>query len=365
MAFAAERKKAAPAEKQRYPVFVRKGCMNLRYTFSLLRILKISGLYPLMKDWQASIRINFIFAAYESGLLKALSQPCSRRALVEKLQIKRLELFDALLEVGLATKELAIKNDTFFIKGKRTKAIISDANGDMLAAIIQASVTYYSDAYKNAAARMYGEELGDNLNEIGEIVSRFSKMTEPIIKDFLASLVRGKNHMSILDVGCGSGFLLRSVYELNSNVNGIGLDIDEAVVDQAQNNIKTWGLAEKFDIQHGNISNLSEKTGPFDLISLINILYYFNEEERFDLMNNLCKRLAPNGILVIVMNFHSRGKDVGAANLNVVNNSLKGLTPLPDIDEVKSLLKQCGFSKINIHQFMPGSSFLGLAAHKE
>jgi hypothetical protein len=49
----------------------------------------------------------------------------------------------------------------------------------------------------------------------------------------------------------------------------------------------------------------------------------------------------------------------------VVNNSLKGLTPLPDIDEIKLLLKQCGLSKINIHKFMPGSSFLGLAAYKE
>jgi len=337
--------------------------MNLRYTLSFLRILKIPGLYHLMKDWQASIRINFIFAAYELGLLKALSQPCSRNNLVDKLKIKRLELFDALLDVGLASKELAVKNEKFFIKGKRSKAIV-DANGDMLAAIIQASVTYYSDAYKNAAARMYGGELGDNLNEIGEIVARFSKMTEPIIKHFLASLVRGKNHMSVLDVGCGSGFLLRSVYELNSNANGIGLDIDEAVVDQAKNNIETWGLAERFEIHHGNISSFSDKTGPFDLISLINILYYFNEEDRFDLINRLCDRLGPNGILVIVMNFHSKGKDVVAANLNVVNSSLKGLTPLPDVDEIKLLLKRCGLSKIKIHQFLPGSSFFGLAAYE-
>ena len=254
----------------------------------------------------------------------------------EKLQIKRLELFYALLEFGLATKELAIKDEKFFVKGKRSNAI-ADANGDMLAAIIQASVTYYSDAYKNATARMSGEELGDNLNEIGGIVARFSKMTEPIIKDFIASIVRGKNHMSILDVGCGSGFLLRSIYELNRNVNGIGLDIDKTVVDQAKNNIESWGLADKFEIHHGNISGFSEKTGPFDLISLMNILYYFNEEDRFNLLNNLCERLAPNGILVIVMNFHSKGKDVVAANLNVVNNSLQGLTPLPDIDEIKLL----------------------------
>ena len=97
---------------------------------------------------------------------------------------------------------------------------------------------------------------------------------------------------------------------------------------------------------------------------MINILYYFQKEDRFDLINSLFDRLAPNGILIIVMNFHSKGKDVSAANLNVVNNSLKGLTPLPDIDEIKLLLKQCGLPKIKIHQFMPGSSFLGLAAYK-
>jgi len=40
------------------------------------------------------------------------------------------------------------------------------------------------------------------------------------------------------------------------------------------------------------------------------------------------------------------------------------VTPLPDIDEIKSLVEQCDFSKIKIHQFLPGSSFMGLAAYK-
>ncbi len=241
--------------------------MKLRYTLSLLQILKIPGMYHLMKDWQASIRIHFIFAAYESGLLKALSQPCDRKTLIEKLQVKRPQLLDALLEVGLATKELAIKNERFLVKGKISKAIVG-ADGDMLSAIVQASVTYYSDAYRNLTARMHGEELGENLDEIGDIVARFSKVTEPIIKNFLASLVRSKNPMTVLDVGCGSGFLLRSIYDINSNANGIGLDIDKVVVDQAKNNITAWGLADRFKIQHGDICSFSEKVGPFDLISL-------------------------------------------------------------------------------------------------
>ena len=265
--------------------------MNLRYTLSFLRILKIPGLYPVMKDWQASVRMHFIFAAYESGLLKFLSQPCDRKTLIEKLHVKRPGLLDALLEVGLATKELAIKNERFFIKGKRSKAILG-AEGDILAAMIQANVTYYSDAYRNMTPRMRGGELGEDLDKIGDIVARFSKMMEPITKDFLASLVRGKNPMAVLDVGCGSGFLLRSVYDINRNAKGVGLDIDEAVVDQAKNNISAWGLANRFKILHGDICNFSEKDGPFDLITLINILYYFSIKDRHELVNNLRKMLS-------------------------------------------------------------------------
>ena len=124
--------------------------MNLRSIFSFLRIMKMPGLFPIIKDWQALIRIHFLFAAYESGLLKELAHPCGRQALIENLGIKRPNLLDALLDVGLATKELGLKYQRFFIKGKRSRAIINGA-GDMLAALIQANITYYSDAYRQAA----------------------------------------------------------------------------------------------------------------------------------------------------------------------------------------------------------------------
>jgi hypothetical protein len=81
-------------------------------------------------------------------------------------------------------------------------------------------------------------------------------------------------------------------------------------------------------------------------------------------MKDLNKLLSPNGILILVMNFHSKGKDISAANLNVVNNSLKGLNPLPDLDETKSLLELSGLTEIEIHQFIPGSMFFGIVAHK-
>ena len=335
--------------------------MNLRYTFSFLRIMKIPGLYPVLKDWQASVRMNFIFAAYESGLLQTLTVPCDRNTLVKRLHIERTDLLDALLEVGLATKELTVIEGKFCIKGKRSKAIIG-SDGDMLAAMIQANMTYYSDAYRNAAFRMRGGELGTDLDKIGDIVARFSKMTEPIIKAFLSSIVNGKNPMRILDVGCGSAFLLRTVFELNKNAKGIGLDIDEAVVAQARHNITSWELADRFQICHENISEFIAESDSFDFITLVNLLYYFEKKDRLELLIRLRDMLSTDGHLGIVMSFRSKGKDIGTANLNMVNSSLKGLTPLPSLNEISSVLKQCGFSRIKVHRFMPASTFYGIIA---
>ena len=127
------------------------------------------------------------------------------------------------------------------------------SHGDMLAAMIQGNVTYYSDAYRNATNRIHGGELGEDLDKIGDLVARFSKIAEPIIKNFISSIVRGRNPMRILDVGCGSGVLLKSAYASHGNATGIGIDIDEKVVQQARENIYTWGLSYRFEIRHGDI----------------------------------------------------------------------------------------------------------------
>lgn len=336
--------------------------MNFRYTLAFLRILKMPGLFPIMKDWQALLRIHFIFAAYESGWLKELAVPCERQTLIENLHVERPELLDALLDVGLAIKELKKNNQRFFIKGKRSKAIMS-ARGDMLAAMIQANVAYYSDAYRHAADRLKGGELGDDLHKMGDLVARFSKIAEPILKDFLFAIVAGKHPMRVLDVGCGSGVFLHCIHSANGSATGVGLDIDDAVVRQAKDNILKWGLKDSFSIVQGDIRLPPKKIGgPFDLITLFNILYYFNDEDRTELLHNLRAMLSPQGVLAIAMNCHSKGKDIGAANLNMVNCSLKGLTGLPDRDEIIALLRRCAFHQIDTHRFMPGSTFYGFVA---
>lgn len=336
--------------------------MKFKYLITVLRTMKIPGLFPIMRDWQSFLRMHFIYAAHESGLLEALSTPSSRDELIQKLDIKRSEIFDALLDVGLSVKELAYKNGLYNIKGKRSRAITGN-DGDMLAAMIQANITYYSSAYRNATDRMHGAPLGNDLEKIGGVVARFAKIGEPLIRNFIADIVTGKNSMRVLDVGCGSGVFLQSTFNANPNATGIGIDKDEVVADQAKQNIIKWGLSDKFRIIAGDFRVPHDGLeGPFELIMLYNIIYYFPLEERYELLRMLRSMLSLDGVIAIVMNLQSKGKDLGAANLNMVNCSLKGLTPLPDLDDITEQLKGSGFNQIKAVRLIPGSTFYGISA---
>ena len=336
--------------------------MKLKYIVSLLRTMKIPGFLPLMRDWQAFLRMHFIYAAIESGLLETLRTPSSREELILKLSLVRPDLLDALLDVGLAAGELSYENGAFTIKGKRSKAM-TGSDGDMLSAMIQANITYYHSAYLHAADRLHGAPLGDDLDKMGDLVARFSKIGEPILKEFITYLVAGKKPMRVLDIGCGSGIYLQTIFKANRQASGIGVDQDEAVVRQARQNIEDWGLGDKFQIMAGDIRAMADGfDAPFDLITLLNILYYFPVEERLDFLRSLRSLLAPQGIMAIAMHVQGHGKDLAAANLNMVNCSLNGLTPLPDLDDLVRLLKEAGFFQIRVQRLIPGSAFCGISA---
>jgi 2-polyprenyl-3-methyl-5-hydroxy-6-metoxy-1,4-benzoquinol methylase len=336
--------------------------MNFKYLITVLRTMKIPGLFSIMRDWQALVRMHFIYAALESGLLETLSASASRDDLIKKLNVKRPEILEALLDVGLSARELACENGSYSIKGKRSKAVIGH-KGDMLAAMIQAQVTYYGSAYRNAASRIHGASLGDDLEKIGDVVARFSKIGEPFIRHFTADIVFDRKSMRVLDVGCGSGVFLKSIFDTNSNATGIGIDIDEAVVKQARQNLENWGLSDNFTIIVGDISSPPEGIeGSFDLITLYNVLHYFTSEKRIELLQTLRSMLYPYGTVAISTFSQSKGKDLGAANLNMVNSSLEGLAPLPDIDELTTELEGTGLKRIKTQKLIPGSTFYGIVA---
>jgi 2-polyprenyl-3-methyl-5-hydroxy-6-metoxy-1,4-benzoquinol methylase len=338
--------------------------MQFKYLYSFFKTFKIKGLFPLFSDFKGVIRYHFLYAAVESGLLEALRTPCSRNDLIEKLDVKNPDILDALLKVGISLKELSCKKDRYGIRGKRSLAMVG-TYGDTLSAIIQASVTYYNNSYRHAAARMKGAALGDDLKWAGDIIARFSKLTDPVIKTFLSDIVPSDPGLRVLDIGCGSGLLLKSISQINPDLSGLGIDVDEAATRQAMQNMEKWKLQERFKIIKGDIRDLPDDIPHFDLITLVNVVYYFPVEQRPELFRSLRSRLSPRGSLVIIMNMQGKDSDFGAANLNMANASIQGVTLLPDPVRLREQLRESGFSTARVSDLMPGSSFVGMQAKSE
>lgn len=335
--------------------------MQLKYLYSFFKTFKIPGLFPVVSDFKPVVRYHFLYAAVESGLLDALKTPCSRNDLIEKLAVKNTDILDGLLKVGISLKELYCRENRYGIRGKRSSAMIGP-EGDMLSAIIQANVTYYNNSYRHAGARMRGAALGNDLEWAGDIVARFSKLSDPVIRAFFSGIVPMAPGGRVLDIGCGSGLLLKTMSEINPDLSGLGIEVDDAAAGQAVGNMEAWGLGDRFEIIKGDIRELWDDVPRFNLITLVNVVYYFPVDQRAELFRALRSRLIPGGSLAIVMNMQGKPYDFAAANLNMANAAMQGVTPLPDPATLKVQLKEGGFSNVRVSDLMPGSSFVGMQA---
>lgn len=334
----------------------------LGYLMTMLRNPDLAGLARLVRLWSNSIRINYLYAAMDSGLLAALVQPRTKEELRNELAVQRPEFLDALLDLGLSLKELRLKGGRYQVKGKLSKSLMGP-QGDFLAAMIQADVTYYNSVYRHAAERMKGAPDGNYLESIGQVVARFAKFSEPFLRRFIMETLKGRTSAHVLDLGCGSGVFLKSARDANPNATGLGLDMDPQVVGQARDNLVQWDLGAGFEVRQGDIrEHPPELKGPYDLITMFNLVYYFSPQERAELFQYLRGLLSPDGVLAIASNFASNGKDPNAANLNLANCSIEGCHPLPSLDGLCQELKDCGFSKVDAMKIVPGGAFFGVRA---
>ena len=334
---------------------------TLRNLWAMLKAFNPLALLRIMGDCKRMTRMHYLYAAIDSGLIDAL--PASRDELIAKLDAKRPEMLDALLGVGLSLKELSNKNGQYRIKGKRSKSMIGKKS-DPFRALVEANVTYYATAYRNFAQRLRGGPKGTELDECGGIVSRLSALGEPLVQVFARDMVKGGDVVRILEVGCGEGIYLKAAYDANRNARGVGVDVDPVVVAQAQRNIEAWGIGDRFSVVCGDVMNPpAEVTGKFDLITLYNIVYYFDERPRMALFSVLKGMLAKGGQLAITSSTYEPGGDLFSANLNLSTSSSEGFVPLPTIDDLMLQLMRVGYSHVEAKRIMRGALQYGVISY--
>jgi predicted O-methyltransferase YrrM len=314
-----------------------------------LRHKRAHGL--LVRDFVSWLRVEFLGTAAATGVLAALVVPRTLDELADELTVSDRALLGSLLHVGESVGELAHDGGRWRLAGVRARAMVDPAV-DGLAALPEEAVVYGTDVYRRLGERLAGAPAGDYLACQGELVARTSRVAEPIFGPLLADLVRSRRPGRVLDVGCGSGVNLRHVAEASAEATGAGLDLDPAVADLARRNLASWGVDDRFAIHVADVRDLpTPLAGPWDLVLLMQNIYYFAGADRSDVLARL-RRLAPTGAVVIASAVAGTG-DPAAAHLDLVLRSTAGNTGLPTLDELRTDLAAAGFTTIEERRLAP------------
>lgn len=311
----------------------------------------------LLRDSTTFTRTHFLHAAGHLGLLAELNAPHSAEVLAERLGVERKAHFELLLKLGVSLGELGYRNGKFRLTGTRARALVG-TNGSILRALIDEQVGYHGSVFRELPDRLRGMELGDYLADTAAVVAESSRIAEPVISGYLRAGVQEASGTRVLDAGCGSGTYLRAA-AAKPGTTGTGLDVQPASVELATRNIEAWGLAERFDVRQGDLRE-ADLGDPYNVVFLINNIYYFAPEERPALFRRLRELVGEGGTLLLVSMFH--GSNPTALALDLVLASTKGCYALPKAEWLEPELREAGFSSVRFDQLMAGQSLIALRA---
>lgn len=334
--------------------------MNLKAIVTSFRLPHLRAMLQLAGDFTSYARLQFLQAGVESGLLRALRVPATQDELAHRLGVRRPELLVRLLELGVRVKELGRDGARYRIRGVRSQALVSE-DGDPMAAMLAESLTYHASVYHELPARLRGAPLGNYLENTGDLIVRSSRVLEPFVANLVHEVVRPRGEVRMLEIGCGSGVYLRYAARRNPYVSGVALDMQQDVVLQARENLEEWGLGDRFDVLVADVRRPPEHlSGPFDLVTLYNNVYYFTERERSELFRRVRSWLIPGGTVALVSMV--RGESLLALGLDIALQCTMGCTALPDVDELLSQLREAGFSGLRTKKLMLSDPLYSIVA---
>ena len=151
-------------------------------------------------------------------------------------------------------------------------------------------------------------------------------------------LLNENKKLKIIDIGCGTGQLIKEISKECENVNYLGIDVAENMIKIAKEN--NSGKNIKFEVCPIEKFNSKEK---FDIVICIHAFPYFPDKE--SALKKISKLCRENATVVIVNSSTNSLKDL------IINFFLKATTSEAkylSIEEMKKLFKKANLKEKNI-----------------
>lgn len=304
----------------------------------------------VLRDLDAWLRLQFLGVASRTGVAGALSRPSSVDAIATTAGVYDTALLEALLEVGVALGEVRRRGGDFEAKGRRLRAVIGESTD--LAGLVEELVIYESPIHTALESHLRGEPRRAYLDGAGDAVARASRLAEPVLAPTIRAVVRSKRPRSVLDVGCGTGVYLRHVLDNAPHSDVVGIDPDDGALEVARRTLSPFPAARLLEARLGEFA--ANEPEPFDLVMLLQNIYYWPPEERSGVVEQL-RRLAPDGTVIVASAVPS-----GPAfnrHLDLVLRVTEQNWRLPTRAEFQSHMERAGFEHTEVFEALPRSGF--------
>ncbi len=147
---------------------------------------------------------------------------------------------------------------------------------------------------------------------------------------------RAANPKSFLEIGFGTGHLLKTAVKSLKLERASGVDPSELMVETARKRMKRLAKKTALDIRMGDDTALPE--GPFDVIAALHSFQFWSDPEAA--LRRARERLAPDGRLILVLRVHGRRTPKWIPNpLSRTGN---------EIAETCTALQRAGFSVVGM-----------------
>jgi SAM-dependent methyltransferase len=189
-----------------------------------------------------------------------------------------------------------------------------------------------------AVARRFGKEFFDGERRHGyggyHYNPRFWQPVVPTFQDYYQLEPRS----SILDVGCGKGFMLHDFQKLIPGIKVCGIDISDYAIDNAMEDVRSV-------VQVGDARNLPFADNSFDLVISINTIHNL---ERMDLIKALqeIQRVSRKNAFVTVDAYTNPSEKQAMLAWNLTAKTILSVT------EWKTLFTDAGYTG-DYFWFMP------------
>jgi 2-polyprenyl-3-methyl-5-hydroxy-6-metoxy-1,4-benzoquinol methylase len=278
-----------------------------------------TGINALFKPFY---KLSYLAAAKNDGLFDLLSdQPVVFEKLAEIYckNAKAREALKAWLQLGIRLDFLELSIRGYTLKGLAKKLALPQ--NDAALALVQEVAGLHYKLISNTPGKLRNGEFWGLEDQDGELIARSSRALEAFQTEAIDRTFPVSKAVSLLEIGCGSGFYIKYIATRNPFLSALGLELQPNVADMARRNIQEWGLQDRVRIEAGDIREKASGEH-FDSVTLYNNIYYFPVKERVSLLRHIRKFLKTDGFLLLTTccqggNLGDRGsKSLGCRHCN-------------------------------------------------